>query len=36
MTENEIKLLKLIRKHKNLDNALFVAVQIILSILAQH
>ena len=36
MTENEIKLLELIRKNKNLDKALFIAVQTILWFLTQH
>lgn len=36
MTENEIKLLELIRKHKNLDKSLFIAVQTILWFLTQH
>ena len=36
MTENEIKLLELIRKHKSLDKSLFIAVQTILWFLMQH
>ena len=36
MTENELILIDLIREHKNPEQALAIAIEIILSILKQH
>lgn len=36
MSENEIKLINLIRNHKNPDKAFVVAIEIILSFLNHH